>query len=99
MQLTPCHAKYFAYELTKRCSSNSLEKLAASLSDDHSFMLRENPFPNEKKHSGPYRIGKNIEDPMTDRCRNKFGMTSSAQVPECHPEPCPELISGLFQDL
>ncbi|MBN1548044.1 MAG: DEAD/DEAH box helicase [Syntrophaceae bacterium] len=33
MQLTPCHAKYFAYELTKRCSSNSLEKLAASLSD------------------------------------------------------------------
>lgn len=33
MQLTACHAKYFAYELTKRCSSNSLEKLAASLSD------------------------------------------------------------------
>ncbi len=33
MQLTPYHAKYFAYELTKRCSSNSLEKLAASLSD------------------------------------------------------------------
>jgi ERCC4-related helicase len=33
MQLTPYHAKYFAYELTKRCSSNSIEKLAASLSD------------------------------------------------------------------
>ena len=33
MQLTPYHAKYYAYELTKRCSSNSLEKLAASLSD------------------------------------------------------------------
>jgi SNF2 family DNA or RNA helicase len=33
MQLTPYHAKYFAYELTKRCSSNSIAKLAASLSD------------------------------------------------------------------
>jgi ERCC4-related helicase len=33
MQLTPYHAKYFAYELTKRCSSNSIGKLAASLSD------------------------------------------------------------------
>lgn len=33
MQLTPYHAKYYAYELTKRASSNSIEKLAASLSD------------------------------------------------------------------
>ncbi len=33
MQLTPYHAKYFAYELTKRYSSNSLEKFTASLSD------------------------------------------------------------------
>jgi len=32
-QLTPYHAKYFAYELTKRCSSDSLQKLAVSLSD------------------------------------------------------------------
>lgn len=31
--LTPYHAKYYAYELTKRCSSNTLEKLTASLSD------------------------------------------------------------------
>ena len=59
-------------------------------SDDHSFMLRKNPFPREKIHTGPYRIGKNIEDPMTNRCRNKFGMASSAQVPEGHPEPLPE---------
>lgn len=28
MDLTDYHAKYFAYELTKRCSSDSLEKLA-----------------------------------------------------------------------
>jgi ERCC4-related helicase len=34
-------------------------------SNDHSFMLRKNPFPDEKIHSGPYRIGKNIEDPVS----------------------------------
>lgn len=33
MQLTDYHAKYFAYELTKRCSSDSIQKLAATLSD------------------------------------------------------------------
>jgi len=31
--LTPYHAKYFAYELTKRCASDSAEKLAAALVD------------------------------------------------------------------
>jgi ERCC4-related helicase len=30
MNLTDYHAKYFAYELTKRCSSDSLEKLAGA---------------------------------------------------------------------
>jgi superfamily II DNA or RNA helicase len=30
---TAYHAKYFAYELTKRCASDSIEKLAAALSD------------------------------------------------------------------
>lgn len=29
---------------------------------EYSFTLRKNPFPEEKIHSGPYRIGKNIED-------------------------------------
>ena len=33
MQITPYHAKYFAYELTKRSSSDSLQKLASSLLD------------------------------------------------------------------
>ncbi len=33
MNLTPYHAKYFAYELTKRYSSNSLQKFTASLAD------------------------------------------------------------------
>ncbi len=33
MSITQYHAKYFAHELTKRYSSNSLEKFTASLSD------------------------------------------------------------------
>ena len=33
MNLTDYHAKYLAYELTKRCSSDSLEKLAGTLVD------------------------------------------------------------------
>lgn len=33
MSLTDYHAKYFAHELTKRCSSDSLEKLAGALVD------------------------------------------------------------------
>jgi len=33
MQLTDYHAKYLAYELTKRCSSDSVEKLTSILAD------------------------------------------------------------------
>lgn len=33
MNLTPFHAKYFAYKLTKRYSSNNLQKFTASLAD------------------------------------------------------------------
>jgi len=33
MRLTDYHAKYYAHELTKRCPSDNLEKLAASLVD------------------------------------------------------------------
>src|SRR5436309_14977808 len=33
VQLTDFHAKYFAYELTKRCSSDNIEKLASVLAD------------------------------------------------------------------
>ena len=31
MDLTPYHAKYFAHELTKRCSSDNMEKLAGAV--------------------------------------------------------------------
>lgn len=30
MIITPYHAKYFAYELTKRCASDSVEQLAGA---------------------------------------------------------------------
>jgi len=33
MELTDYHAKYFAYELTRRCPPDSVEKLAAALAD------------------------------------------------------------------
>jgi ERCC4-related helicase len=33
MKITDQHAKYFAYELTKRCASDSLEKLSSTLSN------------------------------------------------------------------
>ena len=33
VSISPYHAKYFAHELTKRCPSDSVEKLAASLAD------------------------------------------------------------------
>ena len=33
LSLTPYHAKYFAYELTKRCPPDSVEKLAGALAD------------------------------------------------------------------
>ena len=33
VRLTDYHAKYFAHELTKRCASDSIEKLAGALVD------------------------------------------------------------------
>lgn len=33
MDLTPYQAKYFAYELTKRCPTDSMEKLAGWIED------------------------------------------------------------------
>lgn len=33
MDITACHAKYFAHDLTRRCAADSVEKLASVLSD------------------------------------------------------------------
>src|SRR6059058_148702 len=35
MKLTDSHAKYFAHDLTRRCPSDSVEKLASVLADAH----------------------------------------------------------------
>lgn len=44
MNITDYHVKYFAYELTKRCASDSLEKLSSTLSN---AQVDFNPF-NQK---------------------------------------------------
>jgi adenine-specific DNA-methyltransferase len=41
MHLTDYHAKYFAYELTKRCPSDSTEKLTGTLVDDQDEIDRQ----------------------------------------------------------
>ena len=52
MQITPYHAKYFAFELTKRSSSDSLQKLASSLLDAAGFFDNEmGKLEMEKKQS------------------------------------------------
>ena len=37
-------------------------KKNSSGEEEHSFVLTRNPFPEEIIHSGPYRVGKNVED-------------------------------------
>jgi ERCC4-related helicase len=51
------------WQITKFC----LEPYARFDHTENSFLLVENPFPNEKIHPGPYRIGKNIDDANTYR--------------------------------
>ena len=46
------------WNITKFYLSNDADFAA----DEHSFTLKRNPFPDTKIHSGPYRIGKNIDD-------------------------------------
>lgn len=46
------------WEITKF----KLQDDADFATDQHSFLLKNNPFSAEKIHPGPYRIGKNIED-------------------------------------
>lgn len=55
-----CLSKYenWLWEITKFY----LEPYADFAANEHSFTLRQNPFPSAVIHSGPYRIGKNIQD-------------------------------------
>lgn len=46
------------WNITKFFLSNDADFSA----DEHSFTLKRNPFTDTKIHSGPYRIGKHIDD-------------------------------------
>jgi ERCC4-related helicase len=71
MSLTYYHAKYFAYELTKRCASDSVEKLAAALSDaqvdlnphqvEAALFAFRNPFSRGAILADEVGLGKTIE--------------------------------------
>ena len=71
MQITPFHAKYFAYELTRRCASDSVEKLAAVLADaqvdlnphqvEAALFAFRNPFSRGAILADEVGLGKTIE--------------------------------------
>src|SRR4029077_13021627 len=71
MDLTPYHAKYFAYELTKRCPSDSVEKLAGALVDaqvdlnphqvDAALFAFRSPFSKGAILADEVGLGKTIE--------------------------------------
>lgn len=61
MGITAFHAKYFAHDLTRRCASDSVEKLAAVLSDaqvglnPHQIEAALFAFRNPFSHGRPNR--------------------------------------------
>jgi SNF2 family DNA or RNA helicase len=69
--MTPFHAKYYAYELTKRCPSDSIEKLAGTLIDaqvdmnphqvDAALFAFKSPFSNGAILADEVGLGKTIE--------------------------------------
>src|SRR4030042_1071901 len=71
MNLTDYHAKYFAYELTKRCSSDSVEKLSSVLADaqvdlnphqvEAALFAFRNPFSRGALLADEVGFGKTIE--------------------------------------
>ncbi|MFH0812757.1 MAG: SNF2-related protein [Pseudomonadota bacterium] len=68
---TPYHAKYFAFEITKRCASDSVEKLASVLSDaqvdlnphqvEAALFAFRNPFSRGAILADEVGLGKTIE--------------------------------------
>lgn len=71
MQLTDYHAKYYAHELTKRCASDSVEKLASALADaqvdlnphqvEAALFAFRNPFSKGAILADEVGLGKTIE--------------------------------------
>lgn len=65
MDLTPYHAKYFAYELTKRCPSDSVEKLAGAVASAQGDLNRHQvdaaPLSKGELLADEVGLGKTIE--------------------------------------
>src|SRR2546428_4134951 len=71
MDITAFHAKYFAYDLTRRCASDSVEKLASVLSDaqvdlnphqiEAALFAFRNPFSRGAILADEVGLGKTIE--------------------------------------
>ena len=71
MDITACHAKYFAHDLTRRCASDSVEKLASVLSDaqvdlnphqiEAALFAFRSPFSRDAILADEVGLGKTIE--------------------------------------
>ena len=57
-----------------------LEAYARFDETGYSFFLTKNPFPGETIHSGPYRLGKNVEDANTYRVGHPLAQRLLAQA-------------------
>lgn len=57
-----------------------LEPYARFSEPEYSFTLEQNPFPGESIHSGPYRMGKNVEDANTYRVGHPLAQRLLAQA-------------------
>lgn len=55
--------------------------------DGFSFVLHKNPFPGETIHSGPYRMGKQVEDANTYRVGHPLAQRLLAQAKELPTPP------------
>jgi hypothetical protein len=77
--ITDFHAKYFAYEITKRCSSGSVEKLTAVLADEVG--------PGKTINPGPYRMAKWVEDANTYRVGHPLAQRVLTRARGFEPEP------------
>lgn len=73
-----------------------LEPYADFVADEYSFTLRENPFPEEKIHPGPYRLGRNIEDGNIYRIGHPLAQRIIEQCKSFHAETAPDSQSGLI---
>jgi ERCC4-related helicase len=57
----------------------ALDSFANFSEKEYSFTLHKNPFPNEKIHPGPYRMGKRVEDANTYRTGHPLAQRVLAQ--------------------